>query len=130
MLHIDNDMDEMMRRAAQDYPLNTGQGDWESVRKKINEWTEPVAEKKSFRKKFLYLLFFIVTGMMLLPLRVTDIIPQYILLSDVNTNSSKGIAGKYDGSVVSVPAKKIISSTPLASETKNYVSANAGNIQL
>ena len=35
MQYIDNDMDDLFRKAAKDYPLNTNSGDWEEVVKKI-----------------------------------------------------------------------------------------------
>ncbi len=37
MQYIDNDMDDLFRRAAEQYPLAAGKGDWDAVFKKINE---------------------------------------------------------------------------------------------
>ncbi|SHN46022.1 PorT family protein [Chitinophaga sp. CF418] len=34
---LDDDMDELFRNAASDYPLNTGGGDWEAVRNKLQQ---------------------------------------------------------------------------------------------
>ena len=35
MQHVDNDMNDLFKRAAEDYPLQAGSGDWESIAKKI-----------------------------------------------------------------------------------------------
>jgi len=35
MQHLNNDMDELFRRAAENYPLNTAGGDWDAVMKKL-----------------------------------------------------------------------------------------------
>src|SRR5690349_11323015 len=37
MQYINDDMDELFRRAAEDYPLNTNNADWNSVLKKLSE---------------------------------------------------------------------------------------------
>lgn len=34
---LDDDMDELFRNAASDYPLNTGGGDWEAVRNRLQQ---------------------------------------------------------------------------------------------
>lgn len=34
---LDDDMDELFRNAASDYPLNTGSGDWEAMRNKLQQ---------------------------------------------------------------------------------------------
>ena len=40
MHHLEDDMDELFRKAAEGYPLNTDGADWESVQRKIEE-TDP-----------------------------------------------------------------------------------------
>lgn len=37
MQFLDDDMDELFRNAASDYPLNTGGGDWDAVRKRLQQ---------------------------------------------------------------------------------------------
>ncbi|MBW8684991.1 porin family protein [Chitinophaga rhizophila] len=34
---LDDDMDELFRKAASDYPLNTGAGDWDAMRNKLQQ---------------------------------------------------------------------------------------------
>jgi hypothetical protein len=34
---LDDDMDELFRNAASDYPLNTGKGDWEAMRERLQQ---------------------------------------------------------------------------------------------
>ena len=60
MQYIDNDMDDLFRKAAKDYPLNTNSGDWEEVVKKIaandSERTIVPPVNKKNHKLFLLLL--------------------------------------------------------------------------
>ena len=56
MQYVNDDMDELFRRAAENYPLNTNSADWNEVQKKliaagIGE-QETVVEKKKFNKDF------------------------------------------------------------------------------
>ncbi len=66
MQNIENDMDDLFRRAAENYPLNTGKGEWEKIDKKL---AVPVAgrEKKDngkdrYKKLFLLLFFLLLSG--------------------------------------------------------------------
>ena len=63
MQNIDDDMDELFRRAGEKYPLNTGQGNWENISKRISVVTEPAVIKKGSNnnnyKKLLLLLLFV-----------------------------------------------------------------------
>ena len=70
MQHLENDMDDLFQRAADNYPLQPGKGDWESVAKRISDGDDspaviaPVRDKRN--KKFialsLLLLFTLVAG--------------------------------------------------------------------
>ncbi len=65
MQHLDNDMDELFQRAAENYPLKKGDGDWESIAKRIADRSDPpaivAASKSNGRKKItaLFLLLFV-----------------------------------------------------------------------
>ena len=67
MQFVDNDMDDLYRRAAEDYPLKTGAPDWEKLLQKMEQQPGlPVQDKKENKAKFLWLLlllplFFICT---------------------------------------------------------------------
>ncbi len=65
MQHLENDMDELFQRAAENYPLQKGEGNWESIAKKITDKSEPAIVvnplQNNFAKKLiaLSLLLFI-----------------------------------------------------------------------
>ena len=51
MQHLNDDMDELFRKAADDYPLNTGTPDWNKVAEGLSQEKAPEPPvKKSFRK--------------------------------------------------------------------------------
>jgi hypothetical protein len=50
MEHINDDMDELFRRAAEGYPLNTDSTDWDAVTKKLAA-ANPVGEKSVTKNK-------------------------------------------------------------------------------
>jgi len=56
MQPINDDMDELFRRAGEDYPLDTSSADWEQVAKKMNLSVEEKNESKSSNRKLLWLL--------------------------------------------------------------------------
>ncbi len=63
MQHVENDMDDLFQRAAQNYPLQNGKGDWESIAKRINpSQADPKSvlplQKKSNKKLIACLLLF------------------------------------------------------------------------
>jgi cell division protein FtsL len=76
MQNIDNDMDDLFRRAAEKYPLHPGQSNWDTIEKKLSSVVPPNDTQKSQRKnnykKLLLLLILIgislVIGFMILNL--------------------------------------------------------------
>ena len=57
MQHLNNDMDELFRKAAEGYPLNTGGADWEKVHARLQEEKElPPANTRDHRWMVLLLL--------------------------------------------------------------------------
>ena len=50
-----DDMDDLFRRAAEDYPLNTGSADWEKMSAMLHQQQEPPHAKRNYRQ-FLWLL--------------------------------------------------------------------------
>ncbi|MEO5908002.1 MAG: outer membrane beta-barrel protein [Ginsengibacter sp.] len=68
MQNIENDMDDLFRRAAEKYPLKTGQPDWEGIDKRLSaspaivESQVPV-RKNNYKK---WILFLLLTGISLL----------------------------------------------------------------
>ena len=55
MQHQSDDMDELFRKAAEGYPLNTGSADWEKVHALLSAKEEPVRESVS-KRRYLWLL--------------------------------------------------------------------------
>ena len=60
MQYLENDMDDLFKRAAENYPLKTGEGDWEAIAsrlKSVPDKTRTVTTfKKSINKKLLGLV--------------------------------------------------------------------------
>ena len=66
MQYLDDDMDEVFRRAAEDYPLNTDSADWNEVLKKLSsddaeKTTVVTPNKKNYKPLLLLLLLLPVT---------------------------------------------------------------------
>ncbi|MDB5247792.1 MAG: hypothetical protein JWQ40_2186 [Segetibacter sp.] len=63
MQFLNDDMDELFRRAGEEYPLNTNGADWDKVMQKLHHKEEVSPEDKNKKKDFKYLLL-----LLLLPL--------------------------------------------------------------
>lgn len=78
MQHVNDDMDEVFRQAAEEYPLDTSGADWNNIAQKL------AADKKepsvSNKRQFLWLL-------LLIPF--SFICNQYFVDSDINIASNK-----------------------------------------
>lgn len=65
MQHLENDMDDLFQRAAENYPLQEGKGDWGNIAKRISDnphSPEVVAPLRNNRnKKFIALAFLLFT---------------------------------------------------------------------
>lgn len=59
MQPLNHDMDELFRKAAEDYPLKYGNSDWENISKKLRDTTLPASKQKSRNKKYFGLLLLI-----------------------------------------------------------------------
>src|SRR4051812_38811696 len=59
MQYINDDMDELIRRAAEDYPLNTSGADWERVKKGMESGTVQKRSKKGWLLVLPLLIFWI-----------------------------------------------------------------------
>lgn len=67
MEHINDDMDELFRRAAEGYPLNTDSADWNAVVKKLASEKSVLLNASSKNKSYKHLLWLL----LLLPLGVS-----------------------------------------------------------
>ena len=56
MHHVNDDMDELFRRAGKEYPLDTGGADWEKIAGELNIPAEEKGGSGNSNKKFLWLL--------------------------------------------------------------------------
>lgn len=114
MQYVNDDMDELFRRAAQDYPLNTGGADWEKVQKALEE-PPAGAERpsgKDHRRHLLWLL-------LLLPL--PWICTQY------GDKGGKGISEAPAGS--QERARPQLRRTPVQAKEENAPSAARNHVE-
>ena len=56
MQHVNDDMDELFRRAGEEYPLDTSGADWSKIAKELNLPATEKAAPESSNKKLLWLL--------------------------------------------------------------------------
>lgn len=63
MQNIENDMDDLFKRAAEEYPLDISHGDWESVEKRLAlaepRATKGTLNKNNYKKLFLLVLLIV-----------------------------------------------------------------------
>src|SRR6478752_681307 len=63
MQSLNDDMDELFRRASEEYPLKADGADWDKVMQQLHAPEEPVIENKKQRDyKFLWLLLLLPIG--------------------------------------------------------------------
>jgi hypothetical protein len=63
MQYVNDDMDELYRRAAEGYPLNTGGADWNKIQTALKDPHSGGEEKKSNNRKFLWLFLLLPLGL-------------------------------------------------------------------
>lgn len=104
MQHINDDMDELYRHAAEDYPLKIEGADWESVAQRLNDKDDdgalPVALLRSMQggsgKKYKYLLLLL-------------LIPAALLIAKYSGHTGEG--GSDANSASATAAKSSINTT-------------------
>jgi len=118
MQQADNDMDDLFRKAAQDYPLKTDNADWEKVRSYLSPAagiTETASPKKDY-KKFLWLLLLLPIGW-----------ACYILISHENNASKQSSLNQNNTPLNTVPALSNLTKQAKPDEKeKETNSLNAG----
>ncbi|MEJ7625456.1 MAG: hypothetical protein WKF35_01230 [Ferruginibacter sp.] len=61
MLHVTDDMDDLFRKAADGYPLNTANPEWDKLEKKMIAGNKPTEKSKNFsNRKYLLLLLLLI----------------------------------------------------------------------
>ena len=60
MQDIENHMDDLLRKAAENYPLNTGDGDWDAVAARLTQQAVPAVRRSNRWKYVLSILFLLV----------------------------------------------------------------------
>jgi hypothetical protein len=63
MQYVNDDMDEMFRRAAEDYPLDTSGADWEKVKAMLNGDAASSVTKEKKKRRFFWFFLIIPVGM-------------------------------------------------------------------
>jgi hypothetical protein len=112
MQYVNDDMDELFRKAAKDYPLNTGSANWEKVKKALDD---PAAGKRPSSRKidrlqFLWLL-------LLLPL-------PWICLHNPGGNGKERVGALSEKPNTALPAENNTSAAP-ADKNSGKVPYNA-----
>jgi len=99
MLRVNDDSDELFRKAAEHYPLETGAPDWEAVKSKMSGWTEeetilPPARDK---KRFMIVLLICAGAFLLTPMAVVDLLDHDLSegkIRNKDAHSSKDVSVK------------------------------------
>lgn len=94
MQYIDNDMDELFNKAGNDYPLKTGNGDWDAVLGKLQQPPAPAAPPGSTsNRKYYWLLLLLLLPLSYLIYNTGDNTPG-IKDKITNTNTPNKISPK------------------------------------
>jgi hypothetical protein len=51
MQYLENDMDDLFQRAAENYPLKTGEGDWETITDRLTPTPEKISPVRLFKNR-------------------------------------------------------------------------------
>ncbi|MBC7628425.1 hypothetical protein [Ferruginibacter sp.] len=51
MQYLENDMDDLFQRAAENYPLKTGEGDWETITDRLTPTPEKISQVRLFKNR-------------------------------------------------------------------------------
>lgn len=117
MQDIEHDMNDLFQRAAENYPVNPGKGDWESIVKRLNENMEPAPVAVPVRKKkdrglivLFFLLVFLFSG--------------WLIYSNIDHNNSDVLAKNTSlqpASTTEQTKDKNDGGQPNSAGSKNYV---------
>jgi hypothetical protein len=94
MLHVNEDNDGIFRRAAEAYPLDTGHGNWEAMRKKLahqDEEEEMIAIP--LRRNYLPLIIFAIIGLGL-PFLTRDLFQTGLHSAFIQKNNAVALPGE------------------------------------
>jgi hypothetical protein len=84
MKHWNDDMDELFKRSGNDYPLRTGESEWDTIAQRLQN--TPVTSKKKNRKRYKGLIMLFLTigllASLLTQLTNRNFSPGYKILSD------------------------------------------------
>ncbi len=108
MLNVNDDMDEFLKRAAEDYPLKIGKGNWDDVAAAIGN-DAAVISNKNYRKAWWLLL--------LLPLIIAVAVYDY-------HSTGQGVSTGIAATAPSAPAAKDVS---VAGKAPATIQADAGS---
>ena len=128
MQNIEHDMDDLFRKAADNYPLKSGDGNWETVLKKIDQknytgGTSTIKKPGSRRKYILFIFLFI------------SLSASWLIFK--NTFNEKPVSAEKKNVVLSNPVKNskpllkknetIIQNTAIINQQKNLI--KTGQVQ-
>jgi hypothetical protein len=84
MQYVNDDIDDLLKKAGKNYPLYTNSGDWEKIANALNKNSSQLSENKS-RQKFYFLVLLIPT-LLFLPYVISD-----ELMTDFFTGKSSAL---------------------------------------
>ncbi|RYY96815.1 MAG: hypothetical protein EOO11_12500, partial [Chitinophagaceae bacterium] len=112
MQFVNDDMDEVFRRAGSDFPLNTGGADWSKVARALElPGEEPAPPRRRRDRRYLWLL------LLLLPL-------PWVCWSDAGDTGNGGSARTADGQ----RAARVRTGTPITEDSRSNGEAATGPV--
>ena len=89
MQHVNDDMDELFRRAAENYPLDTNSDNWNKVLAAMQDQnqTKTISEKKRNNGRFLWLLLLLPLGLICNQLYSPDLKDKNVAKSEAVKNA-------------------------------------------
>lgn len=135
-----DDMDDLFRKAAENYPLKTNNADWDKVLERLNApdapLPEPVAKKNDGYKRLLWLLLLIplAFGVKLITDNSTKHATQQLTQSANKTNTDNNGSGSNKSKIASEEKSKTDNTTAITAEknasaqqSRNHTEASADN---
>src|SRR5688572_7004546 len=90
MQHLNDDMDELFRKAADEYPLNTGTPDWNKVAQGLAEEHVPEPPVKKTYRRYTWLLLLLPLGLLFTEMVRPGSLRRLASFNDAEVNTEAG----------------------------------------
>ena len=129
MQHVNDDMDDLFKRAAENYPLKTDSADWNAVAKKLAEQEEdkPAAPAGGKNKHLLWLLLLLPLGGIYFYISGQNEKPVNTAKKTAATENKKGTGAESSNSVTNI-AGEISKQSSLSRGSVPGATSNRGSI--